>query len=338
MADLGGLLWTEPDWLQEAGNWIKQELYRQELEPLGPIEQLRVRHWSTILRIPTSVGQIYFKAVIPELAYEAALTQMLSAQYPDWLPQVLAIAKAPGWLLLQDGGRQLWETLKTEADIQHWQQILPLYAKLQQDSAQSVNDYLALGVPDRRLATLPAQFQQLLTDTETLALAHPDGLSLSEYQRLQNSVDLLAQRCEQLAAFNLPATLHHGDLHAGNVFLKHSHYRIFDWGDSSISHPFFSLHSVYGTLERNFKLEKNSSWHKRLRECYLETWIDKATHSHATQSSLETAFALAQQLSPLLAVLRWLPVLANMDRAHRHRYIAAVPELLKEFLTLSQIS
>lgn len=331
MTHLGGLLWTQQSWLAQASSWIERELHQQDIKQIGSIKQLRVRHWSTILQVPTSVGSIYFKAVVSDLAYEAALTQVLSHRYPHSMPQVLAIAREQGWLLMLDGGMMLRETLKIENDIQHWENLLPIYAKVQQDSAKYLMEFLELGVPDRRLAVLPARFQQLLTDTETLGLHHPGGLSLLEYQCLQNKADLLVELCEQLATFSIPETLHHGDLHDGNVFVGNERYMFFDWGDSSISHPFFSLHSTYGSLEKRFDLGKSSPWFKQLRKCYLDEWTE-----YETEERLEEAFELAQQLSPILAILRWLPVLSSMDAMNRNRYIEAVPDLVREFLGMIQ--
>lgn len=331
MTHLGGLLWTQQSWLEQASCWIDHELHQQGIKRIESINQLRVRHWSTILQVPTGIGSIYFKAVVSDLAYEAALTQVLSHRYPHCMPQVLAIAREQGWLLMHDGGMMLRETLKTEDDIHYWANLLPTYAKVQQDSTKYLDDFLELGVPDRRLAVLPARFQQLLTDTETLGLNHPGGLSLLEYQCLQNKADLLVELCEQLATFNIPETLHHGDLHDGNVFVGHERYMFFDWGDSSISHPFFSLHSTYGSLEKRFDLGKSSPWFKQLRECYLDEWTE-----YETEERLEQAFEIAQKLSPILAILRWLPVLSSMDATNRNRYIEAVPDLLREFLGMTQ--
>jgi hypothetical protein len=326
-----GLLWTQQSWLEQASGWVDRELHQKGIKRIDSIKQLRVRHWSTVLQVPTGIGNIYFKAVVSELAHEAALTQVLSYRYPHCTPQVLAIDGEQGWLLMPDGGMMLREALKTEDDIQHWENLLPIYAKLQQDSAKYLNEFLELGVPDRRLAVLPARFQQLLTDTETLGLNHPDGLSLLEYQCLQNKTDLLVKLCEQLTTFGIPETLHHGDLHDGNVFVYDEQYMVFDWGDSSITHPFFSLHSTYDCLARRFELGKNSFWFERLRERYLEKWAE-----YETKERLEEAFDLAQQLSPILAVLRWLPVLSTMDATNRNRYIEAVPDLLREFLSMIQ--
>ncbi|MBI4783989.1 MAG: phosphotransferase [Oscillatoriophycideae cyanobacterium NC_groundwater_1537_Pr4_S-0.65um_50_18] len=331
MDHLGGLLWTQQSWLEQASSWIDRELHQQSIKQIGSIKQLRVRHWSTILQVPTSVGSLYFKAVVSDLAYEAALTQALSHRYPHCMPQILAIVREQGWLLMHDGGMMLRETLKTEDDIQHWENLLPIYAKVQQDSARYLQELLELGVPDRRLASLPAKFQQLLADTEILALNHSCGLSLLEYQCLQNKADLLVNLCEQLATFGIPETLHHGDLHDKNVFFSNEQYMFFDWGDSSVTHPFFSLHSTYSSLEKRFNLRKNSLWFKQLRKCYLDEWVE-----YETKERLEEAFELAQQLSPILAILRWLPVLSSMDATNRNKYIEAVPDLLREFLSMIQ--
>lgn len=331
MVDSSNLLWVQPSWIEKATSWIDSELHRQGINRTGLIEQPHIRHWSTVLRIPTNIGDLYFKAVIPELAYESALTQALSHWYPDCMPQVFATAKKQGWLLMSDGGMRLREILKTEDDIQHWQNLLPIYAKLQQQSVKYRDQFLELGIPDRRLDVLPTQFQELLSNTEVLALNCPGGLSSSEHQRLHNYADLFAKICQQLATFNLPETLNHGDLHDGNVFICERHYLFFDWGDSSISHPFFTIQTTYASLKNRFGLEKKSPWFKRLRECYLDVWSE-----YETREKLEIAFELTQQLSPILSALRWLPALANMDEETQNNYQEAIPSLLREFINLAQ--
>ena len=69
------LLWTQPEWLDQANAWIRTELERNNLNLLGPIEQPHVRPWSTVLRAPTSGGDMYFKAVPPLLTHEIAITE-----------------------------------------------------------------------------------------------------------------------------------------------------------------------------------------------------------------------------------------------------------------------
>jgi Phosphotransferase enzyme family len=322
------LLWLQTAWLEKASSWIERELHRQGIKRIEPIEQPHIRSWSTVLRIPTNLGDIYFKAVVPALAYESALTQMLSHRYPHCVPHILASNREHGWLLMSDGGNRLRERLKTEDDIQHWQVVLPIYAALQKKSVPHLDELLELGLPDRRLAILPTKFQELLTNTEALALNRPGGLNAVECQQLQDSVDLCAKLCEQLAAFGIPETLDHGDLHDGNVFIREGQYLLFDWGDSSAAHPFFTIRNTYDSLGQRFGVEKSSSWFQRLRDGYLALWTE-----YEPREKLEEAFALAQQLSSIPSALRWLPVLANMDAATRNKYIEAIPNLLRVFLS-----
>lgn len=331
MAHPSNLLWVEPTWLEQATHWIERELHRQGIKRIGSIEQPHIRHWSTVLRVPTIIGNIYFKAVIPNLAYEAGLTQTLSHWYPDSVPQILAANREQGWLLMSDGGMRLRESLKTENDIQCWVDFLPIYAQLQKQSVQHLDELLELGVPDRRLVTLPTKFQELLTNTELLGLNRPDGLSSDEYQRLQDSANKVAKLCEQLATFRVPKTLHHGDLHDGNVFIRDERYWFFDWGDSSIAHLFFILHSIYFSLKQRFELDSSSFWFKQIRGFYLESWTE-----YDTKEKLEAAFDLAHQLSPIPSALRWLPVLSGMDEATRNKYREAIPNLMREFLNATQ--
>lgn len=322
------LLWVQPSWLEQASQWIYHILDQQGIKRVGAIAQPRIRAWFTILQIPTQSGDLYFKAVIPDLAYEAALTQVLFRWFPNSVPKILEIDPQRGWLLMADGGTKLRDVLKTTDDIQHWEALLPSYAKLQQESAQYVDELLGMGVCDRRLATLPTQLQALLGDEDAIALDHANGLTLDEYQQLQNSFDRVVHMCERLATFGIPETLHHGDLHDGNVFISNGCYRFFDWGDSSISHPFFSLHNTYDSLRRDFYLTTDSGWFERLKSIYLNTWAD-----NEPTEQLELAFDLAQQLATIPAALRWLPVLSSMDAATRNKYVGAVPELMRELLS-----
>jgi hypothetical protein len=72
------LIWHNKDWLEEAAAWIRAETAHLDIEIIGEFEQPHVYPWSTVLRIPTSEGILFFKATAPETEYEASLTQALS--------------------------------------------------------------------------------------------------------------------------------------------------------------------------------------------------------------------------------------------------------------------
>ncbi len=54
--------WQDPAWLAAAHAWIEDELERLGIRHSGDIEQPHVYPWSTVLRVPTDDGVVWFKA------------------------------------------------------------------------------------------------------------------------------------------------------------------------------------------------------------------------------------------------------------------------------------
>jgi len=99
--------WQQPGWLEAARAWIRAELARQNLGLEGEIEQSHVCPWSTILRVPTEIGMVYFKASAPYFGHETGLTAFLARFRPELIPDLLAVDLTRHWLLMRDSGRPL---------------------------------------------------------------------------------------------------------------------------------------------------------------------------------------------------------------------------------------
>jgi hypothetical protein len=321
--------WAQSDWFDEVNAWILDELALLEIIPTGPIEQRHKRPWSTVFYVPTSDGSVFFKASADVLSHEPALTQTLSLLEPRYLPKILAVNVKKGWMLMGDGGGTLREVIKADRDIRHWEKLLPLYAELQIKVASILPDLLALGTPDRRLATLPEQFDNLLRNKELLLIGQPEGLDAAEYQRLQKMPSEIACLSEQLAASAIPESIHHGDLHDANIFLNNDQYVFFDWGDSSISHPFFSLRTVFVSIEISLGLEEGAAVFDEIRDCYLKLWA-----RYEPYENLLNTFELASRLSPIVSALGYFHVMSSLDEPLSSDYKGAIPGLLQEFLSL----
>jgi hypothetical protein len=201
--------WTDPRWLDEAHEWI-----RAQVEPTAPIEQPHVRPWSTVLRVRTRDGDVFFKANAPPFAHEAAILERLVPLTPDLLPELVGVDHDRRWLLLRDAG----ERVREQPGDGPWHDVLVDYADLQTAAAPLADDLVAAGVPDRRLAALPSLYATLGGDRRV--------------------VEAL---CAELERFALPETIDHDDLHDGQVFVRRGRARILDWGDACVAHPFLSL-------------------------------------------------------------------------------------------------
>jgi hypothetical protein len=264
------LLWVQPEWLACATSWIRARLDEGGLALTGEIEQPHVRWWSTVLRVPTSAGDLFFKANAPPHAFEAALLVVLGRVQPGRVPHLVAVDPEQGWLLMRDGGARLRELVSSSADLFHWEEVLPAHAELQLALAPHVDELLAAGVPDERLAVLPAHLEWLLDDPEAMLVGRPNGLTTEEHQRLHGLLPEFAATCDRLASYGIPETLQHDDFHDGNIFVRDGRYLFFDWGDSCVSHPFHTLAVTMRTIAHRLELPPGGPDLLRLRDAYLE--------------------------------------------------------------------
>lgn len=326
MAHSEQTLWQDSGWLARARRWIHDELAAQAITMTGPIDQFHIRPWSTVMRVPTNQGNVYFKASTSVAAHDTAVTQTIFHYQPDTIPAILAVNPQQGWLLLAEGGLRLREAFKAGKPMSDWSRILARHADLQIALAGHVDELAARGVPDQRLARLPGLYAQILADTPLLRIDQPGGLTAAEYERLLAAAPQVGEMCRQLAGYGIPESLHHNDLHDGNIFIRDGRYLFFDWGDSSISHPFFCLRTAFFNIEYTFSLAGDDPIFDAFGRAYLARWAQ-----FETAANLAAALALARRLWALSSAVKYRMFVTHVA-AMREQFAGAVPELLQEFL------
>ena len=340
MADeLPALIWSRPEWQRASEAWIAQALAGRGMAQTGPVETILERSWSTIRRVPVEGGAVYFKASIPLLAGEAALLQALHNWRPDVTLPLIAADFERGWMLLPDGGPMLRASLKSEDDLAHAEPLMALMAGLQIDMTAHTGELLALVPFDRRLDRLPDQFEALLDDRSAFNIDQEDGMSGDAYRRLRALAPRFRAMCAELASYNVPHSLHHDDFHDGNVFVDNGRYRIADWAESCVTHPFFSMLVCLRALadragypdEATDVPEEMYPSLARLRDLYLAPW-----ERYEPRETLLRIFNLAWRVGMVNRALTWKAVAEAVDPAYRASQIYAVPAWLGEFLTLME--
>ena len=321
------LPWQQPGWLEQATAWIHAQLEARGWHITGPVQLVHQRPWSTFARVPTDKGIAYFKAPAPMFAYEAALTQALAAWRPDCTVPVLAVDHATGWMLSADAGTTLRQMGQTIAQIPHWLKVLPLYGELQIELADRVPELLAFGVPGRRLARLPQLYVQLLETTESLRVGLDLGLTPAEHERLYAGQARFAMECQALAAYGLPETITHEEVHENNVLLGDGRYIFTDWSDSSVGHPFFTMLVTLRATAHWLKLDEAGPELRRLRDAYLEPWT-----RFETRAGLEDALELAYRLGMVNRALSWHHGLGSLSEQDKGAYADSVPGWLQDYL------
>jgi len=282
--------WYLPGWHEAATRWATEQLTGAGMPPTGPAEQLRSWQRSAILRLPTTEGAVYLKAVPPIFAYEPALTAVLAAADPARFPRPVAVDPGRGWLLMRE---LRGPTLDTRCDdVELWERALATFAEVQIASSAHLPALRAAGAPERPLATLAARLAPLLADPDAGMPASPAGLSADERRRLHALAARLEALTRRLAAYDLPATIEHGDFWAGQVVVTGAGFAFLDWSDSSISHPFFSPLLFLVEIEDFFP--RLPGVRERLRDAYLRPWAELLPGR-----DLVAAFELAQPLAAL---------------------------------------
>jgi hypothetical protein len=328
---LDDLPWSDKSWLATANEWIDSELARVGLTPAGPREQPHVRPWSTVLRVPTNEGDLYFKAVWPPQVHEAPLTAALSSWLPRFTPEVVAVRPAAGWLLLRDAGLRLREILKQEQDVSRWREVLVRYAEAQVQLAGRAEAILDLGVPDRRPAVVAEHLIEVLEDSRALRLGLPDGLSVDEHRRLRELLPGIQSGFALLTDSAIPATLEHNDFHDGNVCLLNSDYRVFDWGDACVTHPFVSLRVGLRSIAHTLDLAADGPAITGLRDAYLERWTAFAPRTQLL-ADVEPALILAAACR----AFSWRLVVRELDPPLLDQWADTVAYSVRSLLELAE--
>lgn len=296
----GDPTWEDPEWLAEAHAWI-----REHVDVTGEIEQPHVRAWSTALRVPTAHGPVWFKASAPALAHDGPVTEALARIRPDAVLTPLAVDVRRGFVLLPEGGETLRMVRERERHPRGWIEALTLYAELQIAAAPHVEELVAVGLPDQRLARIPSLARDLgVEDAEPL--------------------------CGELMAYGLPESVQHDDFHDANVFVTGGGYRIFDWGDACASHPFCSLTVGLRAFAYHLGLAEGDPNVVRAREAYLEPW-----QTFGSRRELQRAAALAERLGMLCRALTYRRIQLQSPEAIWTTYDESVSGWLEDFLAES---
>jgi hypothetical protein len=324
--DQDQLPWARPGWFEEASTWIHAELKRNGLVISGPISLVHTRPWSALARVPTKQGLVYFKALSPTLKFEAAVTAALALWRPDCMLPLIAADLNKGWMLSADAGVMLRSLMQSVDDLRHWHNVLPLYAEVQIELVGRAPELLALGMPDRRLTTLPRLFEQLLEDTDNLRVGLPKGLTFEQHNLLRNLPPRFAALCEQLAAHALPETICHEEIHDGNVVVGGGRYTFADWSDSSVAHPFFTMLVTMRSVAHRLKLDEDGPEMIRLRDIYLESWTP-----FESPENLRAAFRLAYRLAMVNRSLSYHRILGPLPERYKVEN-DAIPGWLQDFL------
>lgn len=310
--------WQRRGWYDAAVAWADGEIARLGGRRTGEPWQIKGA-WcgSTLLRLPTSEGDLYLKESYRRPPPEPALVAALAEHWPADVPELVAVDAGDYRMLMRDFGPGRLRG----APVPRWENAARRFAALQAEWAAYLDRWLALGCEDRRPGALPGLLERLLADTPSLGVGRPWGLTGDEVARVRAAVPALADQCASLAAAGVPDSLVQQDFRDGNLAVVEEgavagggyRFVFYDWGDAVVGHPFFCgvrmqdyLHRPYAVRVRGpsgvpAPVVLSATAHRRyVRDAYLEPWT-----TFAPAAGLRAAFRQARRLNPLWQTLRW---------------------------------
>lgn len=247
-------------------------------------------HWSFVACYETTEGYIYLKHTPEQIALEASIIKCLHDQFHASVPTVIAHNVQLCAFLMKDAGSSLREILKKHFDTELLCKAIEQFTSLQVLVSEHINVFLDMGVPDWRLDKLPALFEQCLSETDLL---HADGLTDAEICELKTLVPTVARLCSKLADYPIKQTIVQPDCNPNNMLVTEDSQRItiIDFGEISITHPFFSLINCMFVLKKRHGLLEENERYQQIKDACLNNFLNSAS-----KKQLEEAWGTAQNL------------------------------------------
>jgi hypothetical protein len=297
--------WAFPGWWAYTSDWIRAQVKANGWRLEGEIELVRKWSITCVMKAPTSVGDLYFKAVPPMMAREVEVTWFLAEQFPDYLPSIVAYDTEQRWLLMRDFGQTFLVDSKEVAD---WERVLREFSALQIAMVPQVDTLVKLNALHYPVEQLPDGLEALLADTEYL---HPDRhMSQEEIERVRSYLPQIRQLAEELTGYDIPLTILHGDFHSGNTAIQDQQIIFFDWTDVMVGCPLLDMAFFFDGVGEVLGDAPETT--AQLRETYLE-----GLSSLAPIDVLRRALPLAQTMGFLQLVVHYHDLLSRLEPSER---------------------
>lgn len=310
--------------LKTPTQWAEAILRQQGMVLLDKPKLIRDMPWSRVEQLTTNQGHVYLKQMTPLFEIEGQLVLYLLAHVTKCVPTVLAIDEEANCFLMLDAGMPLRDFLQMQYQVSPVCEALTCYATIQQQCIPHVDNLFSLGVPDWRLQRLPALYESLISQKKMLIA---DGLTKEELTQLRSLQPTLIDLCMKLAAFGIPETIEHGDFHDNNVLVDDKRITVNDWGDATITHPFFSCVSWLESARRNHGFDEQHVYYQTALNAYLSAWRD-----FGDIAKLSMVFELAKRIRPVVFAMSFSRINACSGIEKYPQYRGYIAEALRIFM------
>lgn len=255
--------------------------------------------WSTVIRFSTSTECYYLKQTPADLFIEPEIVYVIQNVMQDSpTPNILFKSHELNCFLMENcGDHSLRTKFKGVIDSKLLISGLHSYIKIMRSFEKNLAALEAIGVPDWRINHIPDLYAELLEKKDVLL---QEGLTLDELDKLMALVPTITSICEFLMKQKVKDTLVNGDFNENNMIINENtkQISIIDWGESVISHPFFSIASHLQSIARRYQLALTGELLESIKQKCLTCWLDVAN-----QNELDEIYQNILRLLPIFSAL-----------------------------------
>lgn len=286
--------------------------------------------YSVVYKIETTQNIIYLKQTPEALFLEPKTLAFLHQQGCKNVPELIAENNELHCFLMSScGDVSLRHLFNSQVDLKKINQGVFNFTSIQRLLENNVQQLITLGTPDWRLDKLPSLYYQLIQQDNLLI---EDGLTVEELDRLHQLYSTCIKLCDALSQYNIPETINHCDFHENNMLLdrKTGDISIIDWGETVISHPFFSLNGCLWNITYFNTIKQADPEYNTIQSQCIEAWKDL----HNEEQLLE-AFHITNQLNGIFAALGYEQMyIATKEQTItvQHEHPGSIAGCLRSFL------
>ncbi len=319
---------------KKALQWAEHYLASNEGSSIVDHQIVVETSWSVVCRIETTERVVYLKQVPEFLFLEPDILTFLHQQSCKHIPEILAVNPALNCFMTNAcGSRSLRDLFKGQVSFSLLKSGIGTYTNIQRQLENKTQQLLSLDIPDWRLDKFASLYSQLIQQDELLL---DDGLTEKEIERLHQLYPTCRQLCDVLSKHGIPETISHPDFQENNMLLdeKTGDINIIDWGETVVSHPFFSLNGCLWNITYWNELKSTDAIYRQIQSECISPWLN--LHDEKTLFEL---FNIANQLLGIYAALefeRLYVVTQNNPRRIQQEKRGSIAGCLRTFLSSQQ--
>lgn len=284
----------------QALQWALEYLVAKYKLDIVNYEKIVETSYSVVHKINTTQQIVYLKQAPETLFIESETLTYLNKQGCRNIPILIAENKLLNCFLMRScGDESLRHLFKGKILVNMLNTGIHNYTEIQRTLENSSSELIASGMLDWRLEKFPLLYSQLIQQDELLI---SDGLIEKELIQLNELYSACVSLCGELSKYQVPETINHCDFHENNMLLnkRTGEISIIDWGETVLSHPFFSLNGCLWNITYFYQIKQTHKVYKELQRQCITPWLELYE-----EKQLLEALNSANQLNGIFAALSY---------------------------------